>query len=54
VPAVSQENVLAGLRIGAPPGPAAPVLIDPQVRHRRGRLQQRVRARGDTGSIRAT
>jgi hypothetical protein len=44
VPPVGEHQVFSGLLIDAPAGPAAPVLIDAQVRHRRrGLLQQRVR-----------
>lgn len=42
------DPVPACLLVTAPPRPAPPVLVDPQVRHRRGiRLQQRVRPRGE-------
>ena len=44
VPPVGEQQVFPGLLIDAPPGPAAAVLIDAQVRHRRrGLLQHRVR-----------
>jgi len=33
VPAVREQLVLTGLLIGPPAGPAAAVLVDPQVRH---------------------
>ena len=45
MPPVGEQHVLPGFLIVPPPGPAAAVLIDPQVRHRRGRLLQH-RARG--------
>ena len=44
VPPVGQQHVLPGIRAAFPPGPSAAVLIDAQVRHRRGGLlQHRVR-----------
>ncbi len=43
VPPVREQAVLPGLLIDGEAGPAAAVLIDPQVRHRRGiPLQQRI------------
>jgi hypothetical protein len=39
VPAVRQQLVPASVRIGSPAGPAAAVLVDPQVHHRARRLR---------------
>ena len=48
VPPVCEQQVFPGLLIDAPPGPAAPVLVDAQVRHRRGSLvHYRARRRGE-------
>jgi hypothetical protein len=48
VPPVREQQVLPGVLIDAPPGPAAAVLVDAQVRHRRGGLlQHRVRRGGE-------
>ena len=48
VPSVSQQLIIPGLLIGAPPAPAAAVLIDAQVRHRRrDLLQHRIRCGGE-------
>ena len=48
VPPVGQQHILPGLLIDPPPGPAAAVLIDAQVRHRgRGLLQHRARGGGE-------
>ena len=46
VPPVGEQQVLPGVRVQRPPGPAAAVLIDAQVRHRRGRLLQHRARRG--------
>jgi hypothetical protein len=44
VPPVCEQQVFSGARIEAPPGPAAAVLVDAQIRHqRRSLLQHRVR-----------
>ncbi|HJZ02057.1 MAG TPA: hypothetical protein VJ305_15135 [Streptosporangiaceae bacterium] len=44
VPPVCEQQVFPGARIEAPPGPAAAMLVDAQIRHqRRGLLQHRVR-----------
>jgi hypothetical protein len=40
VPAAGEQHVLAAVLIDPPAGPAAAVLIDPQVRHQRRRLLQ--------------
>ena len=48
VPPVREHGVLPGLLIGGEPRPAAPVLIDSQVRHRsRVLVQYRVRRGGE-------
>ena len=40
VPAIREQHVLPGIRIGPAAGLAAAVLIDPQMRHQRRRLVQ--------------
>ena len=48
VPPVREQQVLPGLLVTLPAGPAAAVLVDAQVRHRRGGLlQHRVRRGGE-------
>jgi hypothetical protein len=48
MPPVGKQLILPGLLTGTPPGPAAAVLVDAQVRHRhRGLLQHRVCGGGE-------
>jgi hypothetical protein len=46
-----REHVLPGLLIKPPPGPAPAVLVDAQVRHRRGRLLQHQVSRGGERAV---
>ena len=50
MPPVREKHILPAVLIGPPAGPAAAVLIDPQIRHRRHRRDQhRIGAPGEGG-----